>query len=194
MTGADITHVPYKGSGPAQADFLGGHVPLMVDSVTSACRTSRAARRCAGRDLIHPFGLLPDVPAVRETGVPGAQDFEAVGWLGLMAPKGTPAAMVERLNREVVDILKSEKMARGIRDKGSEPAPTTGRRIRRLRGQRNRQVGQDRQGVRRHGGLTPARPQVVPSRVAWPSAPTLRSANTNSSPSANSTMFSRWFR
>jgi tripartite-type tricarboxylate transporter receptor subunit TctC len=130
MTGADITHVPYKGSGPAQADFLGGHVPLMVDSVTSALPhiQSRKAVALAVTSSTRS-ALLPDVPAVRETGVPGVQDFEAVGWLGLMAPKGTPAAIIERLNREVVDILKSEKMARGIRDKGSEPAPTTGREL-----------------------------------------------------------------
>ncbi len=77
-------------------------------AVTSATRSSQ----------------LPEVPAVRETGLPGVKDFEAVGWLGLMAPKGTPAAIVERLNREVVDILKGESMVRFIRDKGSEPAPT----------------------------------------------------------------------
>jgi tripartite-type tricarboxylate transporter receptor subunit TctC len=128
MTGADLTHVPYKGSGPAQADFLGGHVPLMVDSVTSALPhiQSRKALPLAVTSATRS-ALLPDVPTVRETGIAGVKDFEAVGWLGLMAPKGTPAAIVERLNREVVDILKSEKMARSIRDKGSEPAPTSGR-------------------------------------------------------------------
>ncbi len=128
MTGAEVTHVPYKGSGPAQADFLGGHVPLMVDSVTSALPhiQSRKAVALAVTSATRS-ALLPDVPAVRDTGVPGVKDFEAVGWLGLMAPKGTPPAILERLNREVVDILKGEKMSRGIRDKGSEPAPTTGR-------------------------------------------------------------------
>ena len=128
IAGVDVTHVPYKGSGPAQADFLGGHVPLMVDSVTSALPhiQSRKAVPLAVTSATRS-ALLPDVPAVRETGIAGVKDFEAVGWLGLMAPKGTPPAIVERLNREVVDILKSEKMARSIRDKGSEPAPTTGR-------------------------------------------------------------------
>jgi tripartite-type tricarboxylate transporter receptor subunit TctC len=68
---------------------------------------------------------LPDVPTVRETGVPGLEEFEAVGWLGLMAPAGTPADIVARVNREVVDLLEGEEMATLIRDKGSEPAPTT---------------------------------------------------------------------
>ena len=68
---------------------------------------------------------LPQVPTVRETGVPGVKDFEAVGWLGLMAPRNTPPAVVERLNRETMDILNSEQMQKFIRDRGSEPAPTT---------------------------------------------------------------------
>lgn len=128
LTQTDITHVPYKGSGPAQADFLGGHVPLMVDSVTSALPHIQARKAVPlAVTSATRSGLLPDVPAVREAGIAEVRDFEAVGWLGLMAPKGTPAAVVERLNREVVDILKSEKMARTIREKGSEPAPTTGR-------------------------------------------------------------------
>jgi tripartite-type tricarboxylate transporter receptor subunit TctC len=126
MAGIDLVHVPYKGSGPAQADFLGGHIPLMVDSVTAALANIQ-------NKLAVPLAVtsatrshqLPDVPAVRETGVPGVQDFEAVGWLGLMAPKGTPAEIVARLNHEVVDILKTDAMAKYIRDKGSEPAPTS---------------------------------------------------------------------
>ena len=127
MSGAEITHVPYKGSGPAQADFLGGHVPLMVDSVTSALPhiRSRDAVALAVTSATRS-DLLPDVPAVRESGVAGVQDFEAIGWMGLMAPKGTPAAIIDRLSREVSDILKSESAGRFIREKGAEPAPTTG--------------------------------------------------------------------
>ena len=128
MAGVELTHVPYKGSGPAQADFLGGHVPLMVDSVTAALPHIRSGKAVPlAVTSASRATQLPGVPAVRETGIPGVQDFEAVGWLGLMAPKGTPAAVVDRLNREVVDILGSETMARFIRDKGSEPAPTTAR-------------------------------------------------------------------
>lgn len=127
MASVFVTHIPYRGSGPAQADFLGAQVPLMVDSVTAALpmiQTKRAvplAVTSATRS-----SQLPDVPTVRESGIAALKDFEAVGWLGLMAPKGTPPEILERLNHEVVDILKSESMVRFIRDRGSEPAPTTG--------------------------------------------------------------------
>lgn len=63
---------------------------------------------------------------MRESGIAGTANFEAVGWLGLMAPHGTPTEITSRLQREVTQILNSEQMARFIRDRGSEPAPTTG--------------------------------------------------------------------
>jgi tripartite-type tricarboxylate transporter receptor subunit TctC len=69
---------------------------------------------------------LPNVPTVAESGVKGVEGFEAVGWLGLMAPRGTPPAVVARLQKDVNEILRSEEMARFIRERGSEPAPTTG--------------------------------------------------------------------
>ena len=127
QAGVFITHIPYRGSGPAQADFLGNQVPLLVDSVTAALANIKAG-------LAVPLAVtsdtrssqLPDVPTVQESGVPGLKDFEAVGWLGLMAPHGTPADILARLNREVVDILRSEAMVRFMRDRGSEAAPTTG--------------------------------------------------------------------
>ncbi|WPG37665.1 tripartite tricarboxylate transporter substrate binding protein [Variovorax sp. EBFNA2] len=122
-----ITHIPYRGSGPAQADFLGNQVPLMVDSVTAALPHIKSGKAVPlAVTSATRSSQLPDVPAVRETGVAGTKDFEAVGWLGLMAPRGTPPDIVARLNHEVTDILKSEQMARFIRDRGSEPAPTTG--------------------------------------------------------------------
>lgn len=127
QAGVFITHIPYRGSGPAQADFLGNQVPLMVDSVTAALANIQAG-------LAVPLAVtsdtrssqLPDVPTVQESGVPGLKDFVAVGWLGLMAPHGTPADIMVRLNKEVVDILRSEAMVKFMRDRGSEAAPTTG--------------------------------------------------------------------
>ncbi|WP_026283857.1 tripartite tricarboxylate transporter substrate binding protein [Variovorax paradoxus] len=122
-----ITHIPYRGSGPAQSDFLGNQIPLMVDSVTAALPHIKSGRAVAlAVTSAKRSSQLPDVPTVRESGVAGTKDFEAVGWLGLMAPRGTPPEITARLNQEVTDILKSEQMARFIRDRGSEPAPTTG--------------------------------------------------------------------
>lgn len=127
MAGVDITHVPYKGSGPAQADFLGNQIPLMVDSVTSALQHIQSKKAVAlAVTSATRSPQLPDVPAIREAKVPGLKNFEAVGWLGLMAPRGTPEPVLQRLNKEVVEILTSEQMKSFIRARGSEAAPTTG--------------------------------------------------------------------
>lgn len=124
--GIRIEHIPYKGSGPAQADFLGGQVPLMVDSVTAALSNIQAGKAVAlGVTSATRSSQLPDVPTIAESGLPEFKGFEAVGWLGLMAPRGTPQAVVDQLGRDVVAILKSAEMQKFIRDRGSEPTPTT---------------------------------------------------------------------
>jgi tripartite-type tricarboxylate transporter receptor subunit TctC len=127
MAGLFITHIPYRGSGPAQADFLGSQVPLMVDSVTAALphiQSGRAVALAVTSATRSP--QLPNVPTVAESGVPGVKGFEAVGWLGLMAPRGTSPEVVARLQKDVNDILRSPEITRFIRERGSEPAPTTG--------------------------------------------------------------------
>lgn len=124
--GIKMEHIPYKGSGPAQADFLGAQVPLMVDSVKAALSNIQAGKAVAlGVTSTTRSSQLPDVPTIAESGLPEFKGFEAVGWLGLMAPKGTPQAVVNQLNRDVVEILKSAEMQKFIRDRGSEPTPTT---------------------------------------------------------------------
>ena len=126
MAGVDLVHVPYKGSGPAQADFLGNQLPLMVDSVTAALPhiQARKAVPLAVTSAVRS-SQLPDVPTVRESGVPGLEQFEAVGWLGLMGPRGLPADVVARLSREVNELLRGEALARYIRERGSEPSPSS---------------------------------------------------------------------
>jgi tripartite-type tricarboxylate transporter receptor subunit TctC len=122
-----IEHIPYKGSGPAQSDFLGNQVPLMVDSVTAALANIQAAKAVPlGVTSATRSSQLPQVPTIAESGLAEFKGFEAVGWLGLMAPKGTPQAVVDRLNHETVAILNSAEMQKFIRDRGSEPAPTSG--------------------------------------------------------------------
>jgi tripartite-type tricarboxylate transporter receptor subunit TctC len=125
--GVFITHIPYRGSGPAQADFLANQVPLMVDSVTAALPHIRSGRAVPlAVTSAQRSALLPDVPTVAESGVAGVQGFEAVGWLGLMAPKGTPPEIIQRLQHEVHEALTSEAMVRFIRERGSEPSPSNG--------------------------------------------------------------------
>lgn len=125
-TGVDIVHVPYKGSGPAQADFLGNQIPLMVDSVTAALPHIQAGKAVPlAVTSVQRSTQLPDVVTMRETGVPELRDFEAVGWLGLMAPKDTPPAIIARLNRETVSLLEGPILSPAISERGSIPAPTT---------------------------------------------------------------------
>jgi tripartite-type tricarboxylate transporter receptor subunit TctC len=127
MAGVFITHIPYRGSGPAQSDFLGNQVPLMVDSVTAALPHIQSGRAVPlAVTSSKRSALLPNVPTVAESGVPGVKGFEAVGWLGLMAPRGTPPEVVSRLQHEVNEILRSDTMVRFIAERGSEAAPTTG--------------------------------------------------------------------
>src|SRR3546814_438048 len=114
----ELRHIPYKGSGPAQADFLGNHVPLMVDSVTAALPhiESKAAVPLAvtTRERIPQ---LPGVPTVAET-LPG---FEAVGWAMVFAPAQTPADVVAYLNQKINAVLKSPGMAKALADRGAQP-------------------------------------------------------------------------
>ena len=98
VTGADITVIPYKGSAPAQADFIGNQVPLLVDTIVSTLPLIQGKRAVplAVTSIVRS-SQLPDVPTMRETGIPALQSYEAVAWIGLMAPAGTPSDIVNRL-------------------------------------------------------------------------------------------------
>lgn len=116
-----IRHIPYKGSTPAQADFLGNQVPLMVDSVTAAMNHIKSGKAIAlAVTTSKRVPQLPDVPSVAEAGFPG---FEAIGWATLMAPRGTPVEIINLLNRVTTKILTSSSMISYISDKGAEPMP-----------------------------------------------------------------------
>ena len=115
----EIRHIPYKGSGPAQADFLGNHVPLMVDSVTAALpHLARQAATPLAVTTRERLPQLPDVPNVAESGYPG---FEAVGWAMIFAPAGTPGDVVNYLNERINTILKSPEMSAALSERGGEP-------------------------------------------------------------------------
>jgi tripartite-type tricarboxylate transporter receptor subunit TctC len=102
MAGVDIVHIPYKGSSGARTDVLGGQVQMMFDAVTTMSQHARAGQvRALGTTGKTRSSVLPDVPTIAEAGVPG---YEAVIWLGVMAPKGTPPQVVDRLNAEIAKI------------------------------------------------------------------------------------------
>ena len=102
MAGVDIVHVPYKGSSDARKDTIGGQVQMMFDAVTTMSEQAKAGKvRALATTGKTRSAVLPDVPTMNEAGVPG---YEAVIWLGLIAPKGTPPAIVNRLNAEIAKI------------------------------------------------------------------------------------------
>src|SRR5690606_25062438 len=125
----EVRHIPYKGSGPAQADFLGNHVPLMVDSVTAALpHISSGAAVPLAVTTRQRLSQSPDVPTVAES-VPG---FEAVGWAMIFAPAQTPADVVALLNSKINTILSSPEMAHALTERGGQPliyAPEEGQRF-----------------------------------------------------------------
>lgn len=119
MAGIDLVHIPYKGSSGARTDLLGGQVDLMFDAVTTMAEHVRSGKARAiatsGRER---SGVLPDVPTLSEAGVPG---FEATIWLGLMAPRGTPSAIVQQLSDAVGRIVSQPEVRQLWRQQGATP-------------------------------------------------------------------------
>ena len=103
MSGTDIVHVPHKASGDARTAVLGGHVQMMIDAITTTAPIVQGGKlRALGTTGKERSILLPDVPTISEAGVPG---YEATIWLGIMAPAGTPKAIVDKLNTEINKVL-----------------------------------------------------------------------------------------
>jgi len=115
MTGVDLLHVPYRGSAPALTDMLAGQVHVMFDNMPPSLPHIKAGKlRALGVTTAQRSSALPDVPTVGET----VAGYEASAFFGLAVPKGTPAAIVERLNREVNAALKDQKVAARLADLG----------------------------------------------------------------------------
>jgi len=117
----DIVHVPYKGSGPAMADLLGGHVKLMMDSAASALGAIvdgriKALAITTARRAAPP---LDNIPPIADT-LPG---FDAAGWSGLAAPARTPLEIVAKVNRDLQALLKDSAVVRQIEQRAGMPAP-----------------------------------------------------------------------
>jgi tripartite-type tricarboxylate transporter receptor subunit TctC len=123
VTGAPITHVPYKGSGPAVADLVGGRVQIMFDAAPSLIAHVRAGKlRVLAAASAERNRLLPEVPTFAELGHPRV----AVSlWYGLLAPAATAAPIVARLNGEVTKILQSADVRERLAAQGAEPMPGT---------------------------------------------------------------------
>ncbi len=119
MAGVSILHIPYKGSSGARTDVLGGQVDMMFDAVPTMTEHIRAGKvKALGTTGGTRSAVMPDVPTIAEAGVPG---YEATIWLGLMAPKNTPAPIVARLNAEVAKIVGNAETAKAWKAQGATP-------------------------------------------------------------------------
>jgi tripartite-type tricarboxylate transporter receptor subunit TctC len=119
MAGIDIVHVPYKGSAGARTDVLGGQLEMMFDAIPTMSEHIRSGKvKALATTGLRRSATLPDVPTVDEAGIKG---YEATIWLGLMAPKGTPAAIVNRLNAEVGKITGNAEVRKAWAAQGTAP-------------------------------------------------------------------------
>lgn len=123
LTGVQMTHVPYKGSGAALPDLIGGQVDMMFDNLPSSMPHIKSGKlRAIATTGITRSAVLPELPTVAESGIPG---FEITAWFGLLAPAKTPPAIIDRLNFEVTKILKLPDIKARFIAQGAEPAPGT---------------------------------------------------------------------
>jgi tripartite-type tricarboxylate transporter receptor subunit TctC len=118
-----ITHVPYKGSAPALVDLLGGRLTMMFDTVAQQTGNIAAGKvRALAVTGPKRSPLLPDVPTAQESGL---KDYDVTIWFGVLAPAGTPAPVIERLNREMVAVMSTEEMKKKMQADGAEAKPTS---------------------------------------------------------------------
>jgi len=123
MTSTNIVHVPHRGSSEARNNIIGGQIEMMIDAMTTMMPNIAAGQvRALATTGKARSSVLPDVPTVAEAGVPG---YEATIWLGLMAPAGTPAAMIATLNTEINDAVKRPEIVALWASQGAAPMSMT---------------------------------------------------------------------
>ncbi len=121
MTGIQLTHVPYKGGGPAITDLLGGHVPSGFSVISTVVPLVQSGKlRGIAVTSTRRAEAIPDVPTIAEAGVKG---YAATNWYGLHAPAKTPAQVIERLSKELLAVLKSPDIVQQFKDRGIDASP-----------------------------------------------------------------------
>ena len=120
--GLKMTHVPYKGAGPALVDIIAGHVPLMAANILSSLPHVRAGKlRAYGVTSAKRSPGAPEIPTIAEAGLPG---YDAVTWFGVLAPAGTPRAIVTLLHTNVVRAVNDAGVRKRFVDDGADPSPS----------------------------------------------------------------------
>ena len=123
MTGSNIVHIPYKGSAGVLADVMGGQIAVTIDNMPPYIPQVKAGKiRALAVSTNKRSSAMPDLPTIAEAGVPG---YEAGAWFGLLAPAGTPKAIVAQLSAESARILKLPDMSKRISELGAEPVGST---------------------------------------------------------------------
>ncbi len=124
MAGINVVHVPYKGSAPAATDLFGGQIQFVFEAMAAGMQYVKTGRlRALGVSTLKRSALLPELPTISEQGVPG---YEISTWHSVCAPRGTPAAIIEKLNREIVAVIQTPEVrdkftAAGTEAQGSTP-------------------------------------------------------------------------
>ena len=119
----DTVHVPYRGAGPAISDLLGGQTQFMITTLPSVAGMIETGQmRALAVTTKERVSSLPDVPAAAETGLP---DYEASAWYGFVAPKGTPEAVIDRLQKATVDAINDATVRSRLANEGAKPVGNT---------------------------------------------------------------------
>ena len=123
MAGVKFNHVPYRGTAPAMNDLLGGHILFMFDNLASSLPQHQSGKlKILAVCTSEPSPHLPDVPTMAEAGLPG---FLSVAWFGLVAPPDTQEEIVDKINRDVVAVLKTDEVRHKFQAQGAEPIGNT---------------------------------------------------------------------
>ena len=123
MTGSNIVHIPYKGSAGVLADVMGGQIAVTIDNMPPYIPQVKAGKiRALAVSTNKRSSAMPDLPTIAEAGVPG---YEAGAWFGLLAPAGTPKAILAQLSAESARILKLPDISKRISELGAEPVGST---------------------------------------------------------------------
>jgi tripartite-type tricarboxylate transporter receptor subunit TctC len=121
--GIKMVHVPYRGAQPALTDVVAGHVDMFFDTLATSVPLYRDGKlKLLGVADLKRAGIVPEIPTIAEAGLPG---FKSITWFGLVAPPATPAALAEKINRDVAEILHGTEVGQMLHRISLEPGATT---------------------------------------------------------------------